>query len=155
MSVIKRNDTLQNVLKYWNHNDKSNIGSGRLSRTLDASNNYVHTQHHGREDIKLFNVKTITTVNGIQLGKTTHNQYAIDPSYPISFKDHLIEPLVRQWFNDNKDEIKIQIHYLKWFNAQTIQDMLLPDLLELLNDYYYNNEEAEHLFTELVSKSFN
>lgn len=159
-TVIKRNDTLKYILEYWNHNNPSNIGAGRLNRTLNSEDIYVYTKCYGRQDLKLFNLKISTKIDGIDIYEDLI-QYSIEPTCNVSFKmlynkhqtrvySKLLE-IVTQWFQDNKDEIKIQLHYLNWFNNLEIVKMELEPLKSLLETYIYNNEESEILYDKIYN----
>lgn len=152
-TVIKRNDVLESILKYWNHNDHSNIGIGRLSRKINSEGVYLINKNEGRQDLALFNVKTAITINGEVIAQQGNNvQLSLEP-YGISRSRALdygvIRPYIVKWVESNKEELCIQLHFLNWFNKVEIKDLTVGKTIEILNSYSYNQEEAESLFNEL------
>lgn|SRR5574343_339200 len=149
--VLKRNTTLKEVIQYWNNNTESNVGIGRLKREL-VDGKYLITKIYGREDIALFNVnETAITINGDECIKNYATQYSLEPdgvSYRTSTREE-VKDFIRNWVQRNKVEIKEQLHYIQWFNTQTIVKMTVENLITLLESYTYDESEAEVLFENL------
>lgn len=150
-TVIKRNDTLQEVLKYWNHNEPSNIGLGRLSRKLNDKGIYVIYKTMGRKDLALFNVTTSTTINEEKI-EDDNVQLSLEFS-GVKYRNisnNGVKIYIRNWINSNKKEICIQLHYIKWFDNVEIKDLTLQETIKVLESYQYNQLEAEELFNNLT-----
>lgn len=152
-TVIKRNNTLEDLLKYWNHNDPSVIGMGRLSRKLNDQGIYLITKTEGRQDLALFNINTTITVNGEVLGnKEKRQQLSLEPyGLSRSFKEQndSVKLYIYNWIQTNKEELCIQLHYLNWFNKVEIKNLTVQEVIEVLKSYQYDQEEAEDLFNKI------
>lgn len=150
-TVIKRNNTLEDLLKYWNHNNPSVIGIGRLSRKLNDQGIYLITKTKGRQDLALFNVKNTVTING----ETVTNEscqlslepYGISRSRKVDYE--LIKPYITNWIQSNEEELCIQLHYLDWFNNVEIKNLTIEEVIKVLEPYEHNQEEAKLLFNNL------
>lgn len=153
-NLIKRNDTLEKVLKYWNHNNPSNIGIGRLSRKINADGIYVISKTYGREDLALFNIEKKITINGELLDNRMlySTQLSFEPN-GVNYHNYdfpLIKTYIANWVETNKDELHIQLHYLNWFNTVEIKDLTLEETIKVLESYKYDETEAKLLFENLV-----
>lgn len=152
-TVIKRNDTLNEVLKHWNHNNPSCIGLGRLSRELNNDGIYIINKTWGRQDLALFNITTTASINGDILGSGSNTkQLSFEPS-GIDYRScdsSLIKAYVANWVETNKAELHIQIHYLNWLNNIEIKNLTLEETIKVLESYQYNQQEAELLFNNLT-----
>lgn len=151
-SLIKRNDTLEQLLKYWNHNNPSNIRMGRLSRKLNDDGIYTISKTWGRRDLALFNIKTSLTINDdiIDTDKSS-TQLSFKPTGIIYYGNDssMIKSYVANWVETNKDELHIQVHYLNWLNNVEIVNLTLEETIKVLESYKYNQEKAEVLFNAL------
>jgi hypothetical protein len=151
-SIIKRNDTLEQLLKHWNHNNPSNIGMGRLSRKLNDEGIYLISKTGGRQDLTLFNISTSLIINGeIIKNERAGTQLSFEPT-GINYRDFdssLIKAYVAEWVEFHKEEIYIQLHYLNWFNSIEIVNFTLEETIKILESYKYNQEVAEVLFKNL------
>lgn len=152
MSIIKRNNTLPDLLKYWSHNNPSNIGVGRLSRKINNEGVYLISKTGGREDLASFNVKSSIIIDGVEICEEKSVQLSFGPHgvyYNVN-TPATVKQYIAKWVKENKSEICIQIHFLKWFNNVEIKDNTLEETISILESYSYNEEEADVLFSELV-----
>lgn len=152
-SLIKRNNTLEDLLKHWNHNNPSNIGMGRLSRKLNDEGIYLLSKTGGRQDLALFNITTSLIINGeIIENKQASTQLSFEP-FGINYRgfdSSLIKAYVAKWVESNKEELHIQLHYLNWLNSVEIVNLTLEETIKILESYKYNQSEAEELFNKLT-----
>ena len=153
-SIIKRNNTLEDLLKHWNHNEPSNIGLGRLSRKLNDEGIYLLSKTGGRQDLALFNITTTTSINDEVLEQNAGgmNQLSFETN-GINYRGFdfsLIKAYVAKWVESNKEELHIQLHYLNWFNSIEIVNFTLEETIKILESYKYNEDVAKVLFNNLI-----
>ena len=151
MEIIKRNNHLDDIMKYWNHNKPSNIGLGCLSRKK-KNGKYVINKMMGRKDLALFNVSNVKLIDDV-IRREYKMQYSVEPSglrYLSLNTDKDIISFIKAFIKKNKTEIKIQVHYLKWFDSLIIEDIETKAIIKLLQSYVYNDTEAEILYRDML-----
>ena len=152
-TVIKRNDTLESLLKYWNHNNPSFIGIGRLTRKLNDDSIYIINKTYGRKDLALFNINTATIVSGEIVESKRQEQVSLEPrglSHNFKEQNAATKLYISNWIQTNKEELCIQLHYLNWFDKIEIKDLVIGEVIKVLESYSYDQQEAELLFNNLT-----
>lgn len=162
MNVIKRNTHKEDILRYWNHNDFSNIGLGGGLMRRKINDQYLISKHcHiGRSDLLVFGAICKYTMEGDEY-EEGYYQFVVESIEGNYLKSSLIglpkkvqfEVLkkIKDWFIENKEEIKIQLHYLKWWIKVEFENVTPQFVIDLINTYVYNDEEAERLYERLKS----
>ena len=131
--LINRHCILEDVLKYWNNNNPSTIGLGRLKRNNET---FLISKTYGREDLILIN-------------HTDGNQYCY---YPYGWNNSNTPKEVKEQgykeICNNMEQFLRSIHFINWFNQQSIVDMPFNDVVTLLQQGLnsFNYEEALSLF---------
>jgi hypothetical protein len=150
-NLIKRNDDLKELIIYWNHNNPSNIGLGRLTRVLGEDGIYRISKTGGRKDLALFNVRTSITINNSSPLGDSRNQLSLEPEGVRYRTDtpECVKRYIKDWVERNRTEICIQLHYLDWLERIEIKNSTLEETICILESYNYDEKEANVLFSKL------
>jgi hypothetical protein len=159
VQVIERNNHLSSVLTNWNHEGVSHVGLLGIKRRISPLGDYyTYTKILGRTDLRIIEVKVYCDIDGKKHAINSYSHY-LDPFNPVAFDSlklsgkHLLVGIVTDWFNDYKEEIKIQIHYVYWFKALSFSAIRIDQLLELLMSYRYDDKEAEEMYNTFKTQS--
>ena len=133
-----RVESAEEMAKYWLEPKPSHIGMGRFHRD---DKTFLISKTGGRQDILMVN--------------TTLGQYIVEP-YGIRVRQ--IPLVVGQEFlkliENNRESLLRSLHYLRWFNKQTIVDQPIQYVMDLINQgaASYNEAEAIELLNPIIEQ---
>ena len=113
--IFNRHNLINEVKEYWDNDKESNIGLGRLKR----NNDFTVTKTYGREDICLINY-------------TDGNQYCFEPYGFSRNTPEEVKEIMLQEICPNIEQVLRSLHFINWFNQQTIVNMPVKDCISLL-----------------------
>jgi hypothetical protein len=147
--IILRNTQLQEMLTHWHGNNLSLWSINGLDRRLFHGEFAISKTEQYSEYFKIFEVITTTRIDGKDKDHS-RKHFSINPISPsILDAPKCLITEIRQWFEDNMEECKRQVHYTNWFRQLTIDKLPANRVIDILMGYRYDDEEATRLFLKL------
>jgi hypothetical protein len=130
--LFNRHDYIDDIRRYWNNNQSSNIGIGFFKRNED----FTITKTFGRSDLGLINHS-----DGKQYVYELEGFIYSNP--PKEVIEEMLKEIVQ-----NMDQVLRSIHFHNWLSKQEIINMPVEEVINLLQQGLdsFNYSEALLLF---------